>query len=564
MKHLEIWLLIFSVGWMVGCSQQETAELVLKNGKIFTARNTHEFVQALAIRSGKILAASSDREIEQYINSQTRVVDLRGKLVLPGFHDAHLHFWSGAALQRELNLTGIRSKQEVLRRVEEEVEKHEPGEWIVGRGWDHELWEDHQLPTYRDLDRVAPDNPVYLKRIDGHAAWVNRQVLRILQYNRNTPDPPGGKIVRFPDGRPTGILIDAAFELLDNLIPEPTSVEKEELIQKAIHYAHSLGITSITDNSPADLYFVYADLASEGELGLRIHFWVYGTQNLDSLKNSFQNAPAVNDSLLEVHLVKFFADGSMGSRSAYLLQPYRDDPENVGLPQHSSEELYRLVKQADEKGWQIGIHAIGDAANRMVLDVYEKIAAENYQPDRRWRIEHAQLVQPEDVARFARLGVVASMQPVHCISDMKWAEDRIGERVQYAYSWRSMLKHHVPLAFGTDWPVEPLNPLLGIYAAVTRQDTSGNPSGGWYPEQRLTVGEAVYAYTYGSAYAAKAEHWQGRLLPGYVADFVVLDRDIFTIPPREIIETRVVATYLGGEKVYASNSSLASRLFWGM
>lgn len=548
MKKKLIFLILMVV--LAGsCGQIKKADLIVYNGKIFTARNSLEFVQAFAVKSGKILAAGQTREMEQWRGSSTRMLDLHGKLVLPGFHDAHLHFWSGARLQRELNLTGLRSKEAVLARVKEAVAHSKPGEWIVGRGWDHELWPGKKLPTHRDLDRVAPDNPVFLKRVDGHAVWVNWPVLKMLRYYRNMPDPPGGKILRFRSGEPTGILIDAAFDILENLIPDVTSVDKESLLQKAVYYANSLGITSITDNSDTSIYDIYADMARHDMLHLRVHFWVDGTLNLDSVQQHFR-ALQVNDSLLEAHLVKLYADGSLGSRSAYLLEPYRDDSGNRGIAMHRREELKQLVETADEKGWQIGIHAIGDAANRQVLDVYQEIARQRYRSNRRWRIEHAQIVQPEDIARFAALGVIASMQPSHCITDMKWAPERIGERVKYAYSWRSMLDHHVPLAFGTDWPVEPLNPLLGIYAAVTRQDTLGNPPGGWFPEQRLTVGEAVFAYTYGSAYAAKSERWQGRLLPGYVADFVVLDRDIFEMPAADIFKVRVQETYLGGRRVF--------------
>ncbi len=546
-----IWIGVVGVGLMVsGCGRKSSADLILLNGKIFTARDSQHLVQALAIRGERVVFAGSSENALRWKGDYTRVLDLEGRLVVPGFHDAHLHFWSGAHLRNQLNLGGLRSKKEVLEAIRREAERKQSGDWIIGRGWDHELWEVKELPTCRDLDRVAPDNPVFLKRVDGHMAWVNSRVLKMVGFQASSEDPPGGRIVRFPHSRqPSGILIDTAYELVEKLIPEPTSVDKVEMLSAAIQYANALGLTGVTDNSPGDIYAAYAELYRQKRLKLRIHFWTYGGKNLDSLRNFFSRFE-VDPHFLHCNLVKFFADGSMGSRSAYLLEPYDDDPGNTGLPQHSSKELYRLVANADSGGWQIGIHAIGDAANRLVLDVYQRIQQENPRPDRRWRIEHAQMVLPEDVQRFARLGVIASMQPSHCISDLKWVEKRIGDRARFTYSWRSMLENGVSLAFGTDWPVEPLNPMIGIYAAVTRQDTLGNPPDGWYPEQRLTMGEALYAYTYGAAFAARAEGWQGRLLPGYVADLVILDRDLFTIPPAEILRTRPLITVLGGKVVY--------------
>jgi predicted amidohydrolase YtcJ len=538
-------LMVFS-----DCSEQNSETTVFINGKIFTSRDEAHFVNALAISKGLVIASGNNEEILAQKSNKSRIIDLQGKTVIPGFHDAHLHFWSGAYLAVQVNLIGLKSKSETLRKVAKATVNLKAGEWITGRGWDHELWEGKELPHHMDLDNLTAEHFVYLKRVDGHAAWVNQNVLDFLNYDQETPDPPGGKILKDPQtGKPTGILIDTAYDILDETLLLPSPEVRTRVLYQAIEYAHSLGITSVTDNSDAQIYEDYAQLFKLDKLSLRVNFWVYGNKNLDSLRDRFSEFP-VDGKFLNSRLSKFFIDGSMGSRSAYLNEPYRDDPQNVGLPQHSREELLASLKTAYEGDWFIGVHAIGDAGNSMVLDLYQELISKNSSMNNRLRIEHAQFVQPKDLKRFADLGIIASMQPTHCISDMKWVENRIGTRAQYTYSWRSMLDHDIPLAFGTDWPVEPLDPLIGIYAAVTRRDTLGNPEGGWYREQCLTVGEAVYAYTAGSAYAVGAESWLGRLLPGYAADLVILDRDIFAIPSPEILQTRVMATYLDGREVF--------------
>jgi predicted amidohydrolase YtcJ len=541
-------LLIFN--W--SCGGKPTADLVVKGGKIFTARDTGHFVEALAISDGKILAIGSDSVISAYQIGETRVIDLEGRLLVPGFHDAHLHFWSGAVINSQVNLIGTKSKQQVLDKIRTAANNKAPGEWILGRGWDHELWLEPIFPHHSDLDAVAPRNPVFLKRVDGHAAWVNQQTLDLLQFTQTTPDPVGGKIIKDPaSGKPTGILIDAAVDRLQEMVTLPAPAERVNILKQGLIYAKSLGITAITDNSQVDIYENYAELFRNQDLVIRVNFWVYGSENLDSLRTEFSKLN-VDERFLNARLVKYFADGSLGSRSAFLSKPYEDDPENFGLPMHPQQELQSMVEKAVQGGWQVGIHAIGDAANTMVLDIYEELQQSYPDYQKRWRMEHAQIVKPEDLSRFEKLQVIASMQPTHCITDMRWAENRIGKRARWGYSWRSMLENNIPLAYGTDWPVEPLDPLIGIYAAVTRQDTLGQPEGGWYPEQCLTVGEAVYAYTAGAAYAVHAEDWQGKLLPGYVADMVILDRDIFELPLQEILNTRVLATYVNGEKVFDS------------
>lgn len=538
---------------MVSCTKPLPVDTIVYNGKIFTARNETEFVEAMAIWDGNIVAVGSKKDLfKRYIPQDTTGTDLQGRLVLPGFHDAHLHFWSGAKMQQQLDLRGLTSLEAVLQKIKEAVKETNPGDWIVGRGWDNELWENKTLPDRFMLDRISHDQLIYLKRVDGHAAWVNSATLSVIRYNGNTVDPPGGKIMRFPNSRePNGILFDTAFEIVDNIVPEPTFTRKYGIVKDAVAYANRMGVTSVTDNSPLELYPVYAELLKNNQLNLRVNFWINYAANLDSLKRYFASLEA-SPRYLRTNLVKLYADGSLGSRTAYLNAPYEDDKDNSGLPQYSFLELYDMVKRADDAGFQIGIHGIGDAGVELILKVYDSLQKEEPRSQRRWRIEHAQVVDSLDFERFRELEVIASMQPSHCITDLHWAEKRIGKRARFAYAWNSFLKNHVKLAFGTDWPVEPLNPMVGLYAAITRQDTLGFPEGGWYPEERISLAQAIIAYTAGSAYAAKNESWNGTLQPGRVADFVILNRDIFKATPLEVLHTKVLATYIDGKMVYAS------------
>lgn len=538
---------------LAGCSDQVPVDTIFYNGKIFTARQEDEFVSAMAVKNGKIVAIGETKDLfQKYAPADTNGINLRGKLVVPGFHDAHVHFWSGAKLKNQLDLRGITSLEKVLEKIAAAVANAQPKEWIVGRGWDHELWEDKKLPTARELDRISREHYIYLQRVDGHAAWVNTPVLRLLRYNARTPDPPGGRIQRHPiTKRPTGILFDSAFDLLDKIIPEPTFTQKYELLEKTIGYANRLGITSITDNSPTDLYPVYAELYKTGELTLRVNFFASYNPNLDSLRQ-FLSGFDIHKHYLNTNLIKLYADGSLGSRTALLKSPYQDDPGNTGIAQYEFGQLLEMARRIDEEGFNIGIHGIGDAAIHQILEVFDSLQTERPGKNRRWRIEHAQVMDSSDFPLFARLNVIASMQPSHCITDMHWAPERIGERARYAYAWNTFRKYRIPLAFGTDWPVEPLNPMVGLYAAVTRQDTTGYPPEGWYPEERISMGEAIMAYTLGAAYASGNESWCGTLQPGKVADFVVLDRDLFQVLPREILQTKVLATYLEGKAIYTS------------
>jgi len=548
------WLFyLFGVYLFIACSGPTPVDEIFYNGKIFTSRGENDFVSAIAIKDGKIIAVGNRQELfHRYIPTNAEGINLGGRLVVPGFHDSHVHFWNGAKLHHQLDLRGITSLDSVLRKVKEAVARTKPGEWIIGRGWDHELWKKKVLPTKRELDKISRKHYIYLKRVDGHAAWVNSAVLWMLHYTAQTPDPPGGKIMRFPLSKvPNGILFDTAFEILDKIIPELTFNQKYHLLEKNLAYANRLGLTSITDLSPNDLYPVYAQLYKDNKLTLRVNFFITFDQNMDSLRHYFSQF-VIDKQFLQAHLVKLYADGSLGSRTAYLKAPYRDDPQNIGLAKYTFPQLLEKVRRIDEAGFQVGIHGIGDAAIHEILAVYDSLRVERPQPHRRWRIEHAQVMDSADFSLFALLGVIAAMQPSHCITDLHWAGDRIGKRTRFSYAWKTFLKHRIVLAFGTDWPVEPLNPMIGLYAAVTRQDTLGYSPGGWHPEERISMGQAMMAYTLGSSYAYGNELWCGSLQPGRVADFVVLDRDLFTIEPEEILKAKVLATYVGGKQVFSS------------
>lgn len=536
---------------LASCRAPAPVDTIYLNGRIFTAADTQPFASAMALQNGRIAAVGDNENIRShYAAGDSNVIDLHGQLVLPGFHDAHLHLWNGARLRRRLDLRRLTSKEAVLEKIRERVRKAEPGEWILGRGWDHELWNPRELPDRRDLDRISTRHYIFLERVDGHAAWVNGSVLKLLHYTAQTVDPAGGKIMRFPNSRvPNGILFDNAYDILDKIVPEPTFTQKYEMLQEVLQYANSLGITSVTDNSPLNLYGVYREMLDRGQLTVRINFWINYIENLDSLRGGLSYTH-IDSTFLQANLIKIYADGSLGSRTALLQKPYDDDPGNSGLPRHSLQELTHMVAKADSLGFQLGIHGIGDGAVRQILDAYQAVAQGTPRKDRRWRIEHAQVLDSSDFQRFADLGVIASMQPSHCITDMHWAGERISRRTRWAYAWNTFLQHGVPLAFGTDWVVEPLNPMVGLYAAITRQDTLGFPPQAWYPQERLTLAQAVRAYTRGSAYAARSDRWTGTLEPGKAADFVILDRDIFSAAPRELLHARVLATYVGGKKVY--------------
>jgi len=520
---------------------------LLLNGKIYTMDRTLPRAQAVAMEGNRILAVGSNEEVR----AQTRdggweILDLEGKAVVPGFIDCHVHFLDFALGFKRLNFKGVDSLEGALGLVRERARKSGPGEWITGFGWDHHLW--HKgFPHKEDLDRVAPENPVALTRKDGHLMWVNSLALERAGIDAGTPDPPGGEIERDAQG-PTGILKERARELVEEILPQFSPQTRQGALREAIGKAQRFGLTGIHDCEGSEALADFQTLLVQDELGVRVYMMIpqEGLEKAISLglKTGFGN-----DSLRLGHL-KLFADGSLGSQTAHMLEPFYGQPDNCGIPVLSPDELQAIVGRADEAEIACAVHAIGDAANRKVLDIFARLRAKGVRGGLRHRIEHAQLLHPDDIPRFKQLGIIASMQPIHATSDMVMADRYWGERARYSYAWRSLLDSGARLAFGSDCPVENLDPLMGIHAAVTRQRASGEPEGGWCPQERLTVAEAVHAYTLGAAYASGEEKAKGSIAPGKLADLVVLSRDIFEIPPEEILETEVLYTIFDGRVVY--------------
>ncbi len=534
----------------------QPADLVFKNGKVVTIDAALPQAEAVAVSGNKVVFVGAYSEAERWIGPKTEVVDLKGQLMLPGFNDAHCHLLNGGFQLMRVNLIGVKTLKEIQERVRGTVQHAPKGAWVQGRGWDQTLFNNGAWPTKEMLDRAAPNTPVYLRRVDGHSSWVNSEALKRANITKDTPDPAGGEIVRDKSGNPTGILKENATELVTKVIPNPSPAELRQAIEKGLEEARRVGVTTLQEESEGTYpgtILVYKELLNEGRLTARISSWIpldsaKYPERLAKLRDIFSS----NSSILRLGILKGYVDGSMGSRTALFFKPYSDDSSTKGIAQHTQRELERLVFTADSLGFQIGIHAIGDSGNYVTLWAYSQAISQNQPRERRHRIEHAQLVRLADISAFKELGIIASMQPTHCTSDMRWAEARAGkERCKGAYAWRSFLNAGVLLAFGTDWVVEPLNPMGGLYAGVTRQDLeSGQPEGGWFPEQRLTMEEAVRAYTLGSAYADFREKELGSITVGKLADLVVLDKNIFSIPPREVLTTSVVMTVMDGKIVY--------------
>jgi len=546
------------------------ADLVLRHGRIWTGEPVvipgqksaqATFVEALAALDGRILAAGSDREVARYVGPKTQVIDLGGRLAVPGFVDDHTHFLAGGFQLLEVDLKDARDEAEFTRRVAEKTKSLPAGRWLQGGDWDEEAWPSARLPTRWLIDSVSGGHPVLLSRYDGHATLANSLALTLAGVTRDTPDPPGGVVVRDPKtGEPTGVLKDEAEDLVARVVPHPTEAEFEAALKAGLAEARRVGVTSVQDitldgDTPNGSFTGEIQLLRRAELEGWLTCRFYAITPISDWRKLAEAgiSRGMGDEYLKLGAVKAFADGSLGSRTAWLFAPFDDDPGNRGLPlplMNPPAKMEEEARGADRAHIQLAIHAIGDRANAEVLDILERID-DGQSAARRFRIEHAQHVRPEDFARFAKLGVVASMQPYHAIDDGRWAEKRIGhERARSSYAWRSMLAAGVPLAFGTDWPVASLNPLLGIHAAVTRATLDGKHPEGWFPEERLTVEEGLRAYTWGSAYAAFEENEKGTLAPGKLADVVVLSDDLFRIAPEKIRNVRIVLTVVGGEIVY--------------
>ncbi len=524
-------------------------ELVVINANVYTQDPARPKAEAIAVCAGRIVRVGTTAEVRPLAGPGTRVIDAGGRLVVPGFNDAHVHLLSGAEELVGIDLRPAKSEAEFVERLRDYASRIPKGRWILGGYWDHEAWPGKAPPARRLIDGVTPDNPVFVQRLDGHMGVANTLALKLAGITRETTTPGGGTIVRDARGEPTGLLKDNAMDLLTRAVPPDTLEQTIEKARAALKHAASLGVTTVQDiTASATELRAYQALRASGELTARIYS--IQSHGIEGLRAAGVTT-GFGDDWLRVGGIKLFADGSMGSGTAAFFEPYSDDPSTRGLLLHEPAQLEKAMFDADAAGFQLVVHAIGDRANAIVLDAIEKLVAARGARDRRPRIEHAQVVRAADRKRFGALGVIASIQPSHCIDDMRWAEKRIGpERAAIAYNFKSFVDAGARIAFGTDWYVEPLDPMLGLYAAVTRQFPDGSPAGGWHPEERITIAQAVEYYTRGSAYAEFAEERKGTLAEGRLADFVVLSRDILTAAPREILDTHPVLTVVGGRVVY--------------
>jgi predicted amidohydrolase YtcJ len=542
--------------------------LLLVNGKVFTGDARGTIAEAVAVDGNRIVAVGSTREIESRYAGARRV-DLKGRLVTAGFNDAHLHFLNGGLALFRVDLNGARTLAEAKRRVAEKARELPEGAWLLGRGWDHTLW-GGQWPTKEALDEAAPRNPVFVQRVDGHTSWANSLALSRANVTRETRDPEGGEIVRDARGEPTGILKETAGSLVARVVPAPTREEKMRALSRALEEARRYGITSVSDSiSGYATLELYRELLARDKLTVRVAEWLDFNDTVETLKREREEFGALKiDPLrLRITAVKGYVDGTLGSRTAAMLAPFDDDPHNSGIPRMTAEQLNMKVVALDAAAFQVTLHAIGDRANHMALDAFEAAWKKNGKwieesvpdtglvkmatPPSRHRVEHAQVVAPSDFARFRDLGVIASMQPSHAISDKRWAQARLGEyRVLGAYSWHTFMAHGVHVPFGTDWPIEPINPYLGLYAAVTRQSVEGEPEGGWWPEERISIEDAIRNYTSEGAYASFEERDKGMIEAGMLADIVVHSKDLLTIAPRDILTAEADITVFDGRVVY--------------
>ena len=514
--------------------------------------------EAIAVRGDRIQAVGKNVDIQKLKGPQTQVIDLGGHFVMPGFNDAHLHLADAGMQKLSVDLTGVKTLDEFRQRVLAKVETAKAGEWILGGGWDETMWPVKTLPSRWDLDEVSGGHPVFLDRVDGHLAVANTRALQLASITIASRDPEGGQIDRDANGQPTGILRDTAQHAVEAVLPQPTREKRRQGIEVALADLAAHGITSAQDYSPDWQNFeIYEDLEKEGKLTARISEWLPFDDSVEELQKKRDSHPQT-DLMLHTGMLKGFMDGSLGGHTAALLEPYADDPKNSGLPRYEAAKLNEMSKERVLAGFQLGFHAIGDRGIQLALDAFaeaekgareQKAKAPNGGDDFRLRIEHAQVTTPVQIARFKELKVIASMQPSHVLTDMRWAQDRLGaKRAAMAYAWAAFLNKGVPLAFGTDYPVEPVTPFRGLYAAVTRKSEDGKQE--FFPAQRLTMDQAIAAYTTGSAFAEFEEKEKGKLVPGMFADFIVLDRDVTAASPERILGTKVLRTVVGGKTVY--------------
>jgi predicted amidohydrolase YtcJ len=523
----------------------QTADLVVVGARIYTLDPARPEASAIAVKGDRILGVGDD--VSRHIGSDTHRIEAGGATIIPGFIDCHVHMEGLGDALENLDFRSVRSIEEVAAMVGKAASERKPGEWVRGRNWDQTNW-GGQFPTAEPLSSAAPSHPVYLTRVDGHAAWVNKKALEIAGVTRSTPDPPGGRILRNASGTPTGVLIDRAQGLVSSEIPSSTDEEVRRRLARAARECARLGLTTVHDAGVSSQQTAaYRELIQEQQLPVRVYAMIGGEGPL--WRRYLERGPEIGERLT-IRSIKLMADGAMGSRGAAFWEAYSDDPGNSGLLMLTKEDVERVAREALRQGFQVNTHAIGDRANHIVLDAYGAVLGGKN--DRRFRVEHAQAVALEDFELFAKYSVIASMQATHATSDMRWAEARVGpKRVKGAYAWRRFLSAGVPVANGSDFPVEEPNPLRGFYAAITRQDHQGKPEGGWFPDQRMTREEALKSWTLTGAYAAFEEEAKGSLVAGKLADFVMLSKDIMRVPPPEILQTRVLMTVLGGKSVYS-------------
>ncbi len=528
------------------------ADLIVTHAKIYTVDDNHPFVSAMAVRDGRIQFVGSEREALLLKGPSTRMLDAGGQTIIPGMVDAHAHLFGLGTFLKNIDLTDTRSYDAIVSRVAERLKEIPSGRWVIGRGWDQNKWGDTRFPTHEALTRVSPNNPVVLERIDGHALLVNSAAMKAAGITSATKDPAGGRIERGANNEPTGVFVDNAMSLIERVIPPLSHNDMRSATLGAIAESNKYGLVGLHDpGEPREVLDVFEELAKAGNFSLRVYAMI--SDDSAAIEHYFQRGPqsALYDGHLWIRSIKLYADGALGSRGAALLDPYTDDSKNVGLLKSTPEHLRDVSTRALQHGFQVGTHAIGDRGNRVALDAYEAALKAVPTVDHRFRIEHVQVLDHADVARFAQLGVIPSMQAVHQTSDMYWAPTRLGyARTFGAYAWRSLLNTGVIIPNGSDFPVERVNPLYSFHAAVSRQDDNSWPPGGWFPEQRMTREEALKSMTIWPAYAGFMETTTGSLTPGKYADFVILDRDIMTVPESSILGTGVIATYIGGKAVY--------------
>jgi len=555
------WIAFVVIGLGCGARQETTsqppADVIVTGGDIVTLAASSPRVEALAVRGDTIVAMGSRAEIDELRGPSTKLIDLAGGTAVPGLIDAHMHFSRLGARKHQLFLDDAKSAAAVAEIVAEEAAHKAKGEWIIGKGWHTVDWDNHDYPSQELLTKAAPDNPVYLAGMANHAAWVNQRAMALAGVTRETPDPSGGQILRTPSGEATGVFLEDAQGLFDEVLPKVDRESKKQDFIASVDTALELGLTEVHDAgaSPEDIE-LYEELLAEGKLKLRLYVMKYVPSAGPELERALSEKPQIGlgGGHLTIRAIKAYADGALGARGAILLEPYSDSPDSHGMPANSGDELYQIVKRSTEAGYQIAVHAIGDGGNRNVLDAIDRVESELGRTDFRPRIEHAQVLAPSDIPRFGKLGVIASMQPIHCTMDMGFAVDRLGpERAKGAYAWQSLRRAGAVVVGGADVPAFPVkysNPLWGLYAAVTRQDHDGKPEGGFYPEERLDRAQALALHTSSAAYASFEETRKGTLEVGKLADLTVFSKDVTEIPARELLDTVVTMTIVGGEVVY--------------